>query len=170
MARIASTLLTGILALAPASRVDVGVHAGTPAEPVIQIVSSDTLRDVAVAVFDAIHPVIYVNEVRLRQFEPGVQQFFLAHEHGHITLHHTRSYALNGTAEGQRAAIVSRELEADCWASQTLGRENRPAVLTAARFFAAMGPYRYDREHPSGSQRAARIMACLPDVSVTPQH
>jgi len=170
MARIGSTLLTGILALAPASRVDVGTRAGAPAEPVIQVVSTDTLRDVAVAVYDSVRPVIYVNEVRLRQFEPAMQQFFLSHEHGHIALHHTRSYALNGTAEGQRAAIVSRELEADCWASRTLGHDNRPAVLAASRFFAAMGPFRYDREHPSGSQRAARILACLPDVPVTTQH
>jgi hypothetical protein len=28
-----------------------------------------------------------------------------------------------------------------------------------------MGPYRFDREHPSGSQRAARILACLPAES-----
>lgn len=165
--RIAGPLLAGVLALTPASNMD---SEARPAgmEPAIAVVSSDTLRDVAVAVYDSAHPVIYVNQVKLSQFEPVMQQFFMAHERGHITLHHTRAYALNGTIEGKRAAIVARELEADCWASQTLARTDRRAALGAARFFAQMGPFRYDREHPSGSQRAARILACLPEE--TAQH
>lgn len=163
MTRLASTVLTGILALAPSSRVDVGPRAAAESRSVLSIVISDTLHDVAVAVYDARHSVIYVNQIRLRQFEPAMQEFFMAHEHGHIELHHTRAYAMNGTAAGKRAAIMARELEADCWASQSLGRNDRRAALAAARFFAAMGPYRYDLEHPSGSQRAARILSCLPD-------
>ena len=160
--RIASAVLAGVFALAPAGNMAVEARpAGV--EPAVMIVSSDTLRDVAVAVYDTAHPVIYVNQTRLSQFEPVMQQFFMAHERGHITLHHTRAYALNGTIDGKRAAIVARELEADCWASQTLARTNRTAAIGAARFFAQMGPFRYDHEHPSGSQRAARILACLPD-------
>ena len=170
MTRLGSTLLTAILALAPASRVDVESRPGPAAEPSVAIVSSDTLHDVAVAVYDPHNSIIFINQTRMARFEPALQQFFMAHEFGHITLRHTRAYAMNGTADGKRAEIIARELEADCWASRTLGRDNRPAALAAARFFAAMGPYRYDREHPAGSQRAARILACLPDAPVTPQH
>lgn len=153
-------IIAGILALAPASSAD--SHAWAAPEAEIRIVATDTLRDVAVAVYDAKHPTIYVNEVRMQQFEPQLREFFMAHEYGHIRLRHDRSYALKGSPNGRNRAIQARELEADCWAATTLGRTDRAAVLFAARFFAEMGPFRYDREHPAGSQRAATILACLP--------
>lgn len=159
--------ITGIMALASAS--SAGSRTNATVEPSVRIVIADTLHDVAVAVYDSVHPTIYVNERRMHQFDPALQRFFLAHENGHIRLHHTRSYALQTMAGGRNRAIMARELEADCWAANSLGRTDRPAVIAASRFFAEMGPFRFDREHPAGSQRAARILSCLPapDPSVT---
>ena len=161
MIRTGGTIvITGILALAPASSAD--SHAWGAPEPEVRIVVTDTLRDVAVAVYDARHPTIYVNQLRMQKFDPALRDFFLAHEYGHIRLHHTRSYALKGAPNGRNRAILASELEADCWAAASLGRTNRTAVLMASRFFAEMGPFRFDREHPAGSQRAATILSCLP--------
>jgi hypothetical protein len=105
---------------------------------------------------------IYLNPTRMQRFGEQLGDFFLAHEFGHIHFHHTRANALNADRQQRDALMQSRELEADCYAAATLGRSDRRAVLEAARFFGQMGPYRFDREHPSGSQRAARILACLP--------
>jgi Zn-dependent protease with chaperone function len=161
MIRTGGTIIvTGILALAPASSMD--WHAWDAPEAEVRIVTTDTLRDVAVAVYDAAHPTIYVNELRMQQFEPPLREFFMAHEYGHIRLRHDRSYALKGVPDGRNRTIQARELEADCWAAATLGRTDRVAVLFASRFFAEMGPFRFDREHPAGSQRAATILSCLP--------
>jgi hypothetical protein len=136
----------------------------------VRIVSADTLRDVAVAVYDSVHPTIYVNERRMQEFDPALRAFFLAHEYAHIHLHHTRSYALQASLSGRSRTIMARELEADCWAATSLGRTDLRAVLAASRFFAEMGPFRYDREHPAGSQRAARILSCLPAPDSTVTH
>ena len=55
-----------------------------------------------------------------------------------------------------------QELEADCYATRLLAEDNRPAVEAALQFFTRMGPFRFDDLHPSGSQRAAKILSCLP--------
>ncbi|HKV76195.1 MAG TPA: ImmA/IrrE family metallo-endopeptidase [Gemmatimonadales bacterium] len=151
-------IITGLLALATTGGAAARV---SRAEPVVSVVSADTLRDVAVAVYDSVHPTIYVNERRMQEFDPGIRAFFLAHEYAHIRLHHTRSYALQASLTERHRTIMARELEADCAAAATLGRTDRDAVVAAARFFAEMGPFRYDREHPSGSQRGAKILSCL---------
>ena len=106
-------------------------------------------------------PVIYYNPTLMQKFGPHLTAFFMAHEYGHIYYRHTRAYALTG-AGGRDSLLQLRELEADCYAATILGRTNRLAVETAARFFSHMGPYRFDAEHPSGGQRAAKILACLP--------
>ena len=152
--------ITGVIALVSTSSAASRAH--TAAEPLVRIVSADTLHDVAVAVYDSVHPTIYVNQRRMQEFEPALQSFFLAHEYAHIHLHHTRSYALQASLGGRNHAIMTSELDADCWAATTLGRTDRAAVIAASRFFALMGPFRFDREHPAGSQRAARILSCLP--------
>jgi hypothetical protein len=41
------------------------------------------------------------------------------------------------------------------------------AVEAAIRFFNRLGPFRFDAWHPSGAQRAAKILACLPDDTPT---
>lgn len=168
MTRIGSTIIvTGILALAPAGGADWHAWDGPQAE--IRIVTTDTLHDVAVAVYNVKHPTIFINQLRMQQFEPQLRDFFLAHEYGHIHLQHTRSYALKGAPNGRNKAILVRELEADCWAAANLGVTNRAAVLAASRFFAEMGPFRFDREHPAGSQRAATILSCLPAPAAAPR-
>jgi hypothetical protein len=128
----------------------------------IAIVEADSLADVAMAVYSPEHPVIYVNPRRMQQFGPLLTEFFLAHERGHIHYQHTRSNALSAGLESRDSMIQHRELEADCYAAATLSRTDRLAVLAAARFFAEMGPYRFDREHPAGAQRAATILSCIP--------
>ena len=152
--------LTGLFSLAYAGSVDPAEYPDP--EAAVTIIATDTLRDVAVAVYDRQHPMIYVNPTRMQRFGQQLADFFLAHEFGHIHYHHTRANALTADRQRRDALMQSRELEADCYAAATLGRSDRRAVLEAARFFGQMGPYRFDREHPSGSQRAARILACLP--------
>ena len=64
--------------------------------------------------------------------------------------------------EGDLGALRQRqELEADCYAARTLGESAQPSDA-ALRFFTRMGPFRFDAWHPSGAQRAAKILACLP--------
>jgi hypothetical protein len=53
-------------------------------------------------------------------------------------------------------------LEADCFAAASLARTNAAAVSAAVRYFSRLGPFRYDTDHPTGAQRAAKILACLP--------
>ena len=40
----------------------------------------------------------------------------------------------------------------------------RNAIGGAIKLFTRMGPFRHDKLHPTGSQRAAKILACLPPV------
>ena len=153
-------VVTAALSLVHAGSVD--PYAYPAPDTPVRVIATDTLRDVAVAVYDVRHPTIYINPARMQQFGPELSEFFMAHEYGHIRFHHTRGHALNTDRATRDALIQGRELEADCYAAATLGRTNPRTVLAAAQFFSQMGPYRFDREHPSGSQRAARILACLP--------
>jgi len=158
MTRTLSTIVAAAAALLSGGQ---GTHS-VPSDVPVAIVESDSLADVAVAVYNPEHPVIYVNSRRMQQFGPLLTEFFLAHEQGHIHFRHTRSNALSAGLASRDSLIQRRELEADCYASTTLGRTDRRAVLAAVRFFGEMGPYRFDREHPPGAQRAATILSCLP--------
>jgi hypothetical protein len=124
-------------------------------------IATDTLSDVAVAAIVAGRPTIYYNPALLQGFGPRMSEFFFAHEYGHIHYGHTGG-AL--TDEGGELSLTRQrqELEADCYAAELLGTTDREAALTALRFFTRMGPYRYDIYHPTGAQRAAKILACLP--------
>jgi Zn-dependent protease with chaperone function len=153
-------MLAGALTLVYSGSVD--SHADRAPGLPVTVIATDTLRDVAVAVYDVRRPRIYINPMKLQQFGPELTDFFMAHEFGHIRFHHTRANALNADRASRDAMIQLRELEADCYAAATLGLTDPRAVMAAVRFFSQMGPYRFDREHPSGSQRAARILACLP--------
>jgi hypothetical protein len=128
----------------------------------VQQVPSDTLHDLALTTFERGRPVIYFNPGLMGQVGPHLAAFFLAHEYGHVRYGHAGSALLDG--EGELSLLRQRqELEADCYATRLLADRNAEAVGEALRFFTRMGPFRFDSLHPSGSQRAAKILACLPD-------
>jgi hypothetical protein len=79
---------------------------------------------------------------------------------------HTGS-ALTSTESDLSTIRVRQELEADCYAARTLAGIEPAAVEAAIRFFNRLGPFRFDAWHPSGAQRAAKILACLPDDAPT---
>jgi hypothetical protein len=124
-------------------------------------IASDTLRDVAVAAFVDGRPTIYYNPTLLQRFGPWMTEYFFAHEYGHIHYGHTGGALAD---EGGELTLLRQrqELEADCYAAGLLGDTDRESVEEALRFFTRMGPYRYDIYHPTGAQRAAKILACLP--------
>jgi hypothetical protein len=127
----------------------------------VRILASDTLRDVAVTVRESGRAIILYNPELLARFGPLLKDFFIAHEYGHVAHGHTGGALapLDARDEDRR---LRQELEADCYAAQQLGPGNRAAVEAAVRLFTRMGPFRYDKLHPTGSQRAAQILACLP--------
>ena len=126
----------------------------------VRQVATDTLRDVAVTVIAAGRPTIYYNPRLMQQVGPAMAAFAMAHEYGHVRYGHTGG-ALS--AGGLEAALhLLQELEADCYAARILEATNPDAVKGAVQFFTAMGPFRFGRFHPAGSQRAAKILSCLP--------
>ena len=130
--------------------------------PAVREIATDSLRDVAVAIYDARGSVIYYNPILMQKLGPLLSAFFMAHERGHLHYHHTRANALSAGRASRDSVLQLRELEADCYAALQLARENRTAAEAAARFFSRMGPFRFDAEHPTGAQRAAKILSCLP--------
>ena len=133
--------------------------------PQVRQVADVTLRDVAVAVYDPEHSVIYYNPVLLRRLGPELTMFFLAHERAHIALRHTRAGALGTGIDQRNRALQQKELAADCLATRTLGAERQAVSEAAARFFSRMGTRQFDNEHPTGATRAANILSCLPTES-----
>lgn len=129
---------------------------------VIQEVSVDTLSDMAVAEYREKGSVIYFNPTAIRILGPEVSAFLMEHERGHIHFKHTRANALLAGRTELDAVLQTRELAADCWAASSLGATNRPAVLEAVKFFGKLGSFSFDKAHPSGAQRAATILSCLP--------
>jgi hypothetical protein len=68
-----------------------GVASGAAAQGLldVRVVPSDTLRDVAVAIYDAAgRPTIVENRRLLDQLGPRLAAFFLAHEYGHFFYGH----------------------------------------------------------------------------------
>ena len=136
----------------------------SPAPPPVREVALDTLHDVAVAVYDPKGSIIYYNPVYLQRLGPQLSAFFMAHEYGHLALRHTRGHALAGKRKSFNAKLQEQELAADCYATGKLSADNPAAVEAAIHFFTRMGPFSYDAAHPSGSQRAAKILSCIPQV------
>lgn len=131
--------------------------------PGVLEIETDTLADLAVARVDQPVPVIYYNPRLFRRFGPLLGRFFLAHEYGHIARHHTRA-GLADLAQASRDSVLrNQELEADCYAASQPGSQDRAAAEAAIRFFTRLGPFRFDVEHPTGSQRTARILSCMPE-------
>jgi hypothetical protein len=128
----------------------------------VQEIATDTLRDVALVAYQNGRPVIYYNPTLLQRVGPQLSAFFIAHEYGHIHGGHTGGALLH---DGELSALRQKqELDADCYAAAVLAEQDRDAVDAALRFFTRLGPLRHDNFHPTGSQRAARILSCLPPV------
>lgn len=125
-------------------------------------VASDTLRDVAVTVFVHDRAIIYYNPTLLQTVGPALSEFFIAHEYGHVRYGESGA-ALTAAGADWGALRQRQELEADCYAARALAERNPEAVQSAVAFFRRMGPFRFDNLHPSGAQRAAKILACLPE-------
>jgi hypothetical protein len=152
----------GIVAVTTALLLPAGAHQARAVQRLMDVrqIATDTLRDVALAAFEGGRPVIYYNPMLMQRMGPELETFFFAHEYGHIRYGHTGAALAAG--EGDLGALrVRQELEADCYAAGTLGESE--AVSAAIRFFTRMGPFRFDAWHPSGAQRAAKILSCLPD-------
>ena len=130
--------------------------------PGVAEVETDSIRDVAVAAVDRDAPVIYVNPQLARRYGPLLTRFFVAHEYGHVQLRHTRAGLFSLSARLRDSVLVAQELEADCYAAQLEGADAVAATEAALRFFARLGPFRYDAQHPSGAQRAGTLLRCLP--------
>jgi len=156
-----SVAATGLAALVGAAS-PVPAPAPAPAAPHVREIADVALRDVAVAVYDSLHPMIYYNPRLMRQLGPQLTAFFMAHEHAHIALKHTRAGAMRSDPSQRDRMLRTKELEADCLAARSLGTAGREASLAAANFFARLGNRSFDTEHPNGSTRAARILACMP--------
>ena len=130
--------------------------------PGVVEIATDTIDDIAIATVDLPQPVIYYNPIRARRYGPQLTEFFLAHEYGHIALHHTRVGLSVLPDEARDSALQMQELEADCYAARRTVPRGRAASEAAIRFFTRLGPVRFDAVHPTGSQRAARIRDCMP--------
>jgi hypothetical protein len=130
--------------------------------PGVQEIASDSVQDIAVAAVDLPNPVVFYNPGMAHRYGPLLTRFFLAHEYGHIAHHHTRA-GIADLPEATRDSIFrAQELEADCFAASQPGEDYRAATEAALRFFSRLGPFRFDAEHPTGAQRAARLLMCLP--------
>jgi hypothetical protein len=132
--------------------------------PGIPEIATDTIDDIAIATVDLPQPAIYYNPNRARRYGPQLTEFFLAHEYGHIALHHIRAPLLGLPDEQRDSALQAQELEADCYAARRSDPRARAASEAAIRFFTRLGPFRFDNVHPTGSQRVARIIDCMPPL------
>jgi hypothetical protein len=131
--------------------------------PGIREVASDSIADLAVAAVDLVQPVIYYNPRMARRYGPTLTRFFIAHEYGHIALRHTRAGLVSLPDAARDSLLRVQELAADCYAASRTGDGARQATEAALRFFVRLGPFRFDAEHPTGAQRAAQILTCMPD-------
>lgn len=121
----------------------------------------ETLSDLAVAFADPVDPVIYYNPRLMALYGAELSAFVLAHEYAHIQLGHRRPSGPDAVSrEALERLLQGWELEADCIAAARLARERPNALQAAIGFFARMGPDHVDREHPTGSVRAAQLASC----------
>jgi hypothetical protein len=127
----------------------------------VREVATDTLRDVALVAYEQGRPVIYYNPILMQRVGPQLADFFMAHEYGHVAHGHSGA-ALTLGGDDVGTTRQRQELEADCYATEALAERNGPAVAAALQFFTRLGPFRFDNLHPTGAQRAAKILACIP--------
>lgn len=134
----------------------------------VRLVATDTLHDVAVTQRESGRPVIYYNPALIERVGPLLRDFFIAHEFGHVFYDHDGG-ALGGRDSSVAEIRQRQELEADCYAAARLARSSRASIEAAVQFFTRMGLFSHDRFHPSGSRRAANLLACLPAVRPDPE-
>ena len=134
----------------------------------VTLLPTDTLSDVAVTRRENGRPVIYFNPTLIERVGPLLREFFIAHEYGHVYYEHVGG-ALAGRDSSLAEIRQRQELEADCYAAARLARTGRASVEAAVQFFTRMGLFSHDRFHPSGSRRAANLLACLPPVQADPE-
>lgn len=128
----------------------------------VRQIASDTIRDVALVTVVEGRPTIYYNPVLLARVGPELATFFITHEYGHIQHGHSGGALVD---DGEISTLRQRqELDADCYAASHLAESSPGSVEAALEFFVRMGPNRFDNYHPTGSQRAARILSCLPNA------
>jgi hypothetical protein len=130
--------------------------------PGVAEIASEQINDIAVAEVDRPDPVIFYKPSLFRRYGPLLSRFFLAHEYGHIARQHSRFKLTTLQAYARDSALRQQELDADCYAASLEGEDARNAAEAALRFFSRLGPFRFDSEHPTGAQRAAQILECLP--------
>ena len=135
----------------------------------VREVPDSTLRDVAVAVADPNHPVIYYNPRLMERFGPSLSAFVLAHEYGHIRFGHRRIPAGRQVSFDRDSLLRNFELQADCYAAQVLVLVKPADLRVAIEFFRKMGDFRYDTEHPTGYERAEQIRSCMTSDSTSHQ-
>lgn len=145
-------------------------HPETGLPTLVLEVASDSLKDVSVAIYTPSRGVIYYSPARERELGPDLAAFFRAHEFGHLYHHHTRANALASPGTHSDLLLQARELEADCYATRRLAQANPRAVNAAVRFFIRMGTFRHDLEHPTGAERAAKILSCVPTRPLVPSY
>ena len=155
---VAVTALAALLGAGQIAHTGVGMDSPTPK---VALIEDATLRDVAVAVYDSVRPVVYINPRLMQRFSPDLQAFFMAHENAHIELKHTRSGALRTDVGTRDQLLQLKELEADCLAAMRLGPKGRNATMAAVRFFGRLGTTQFDTEHPTGTVRARKILDCV---------
>jgi hypothetical protein len=134
----------------------------------VKLLATDTLQDVALTQRENGRAVIYYNPALIERVGPLLRDFFIAHEYGHVFYEHVGG----ALAASDTSAVDLRqrqELEADCYAAARLARTNRASVEAAVQFFTGMGLFSHDRYHPSGSRRAANLLACLPAAQADPE-
>jgi hypothetical protein len=130
--------------------------------PGVAEVANDRINDIAIAEVDRPDPTIFYNPRLARRYGPLLTRFFIAHEYGHIARQHSRFKLASLQAFERDSILRAQELEADCYAAGLTGTDARDASEAALRFFSRLGPFRFDTEHPTGAQRAAQILECLP--------
>lgn len=135
----------------------------------VREVADSNLRDVAVAVADPRHPVIYYNPRLMERFGPSLSAFVLAHEYGHIRFGHRRIPSGRRVNFDRDSLLRNFELQADCYAANVLVRVKPADLRVAIEFFRKMGDFRYDTEHPTGNERATQIESCMVNDSLSQQ-
>jgi hypothetical protein len=151
--------LSGLFMVAAFSSVEAQ---GLKLIPGITEVASEKIDDIAIAVVDLPDSVIYYKPSMFARYGKSLSRFLLAHEYGHFARGHSRLKLTELQPYARDSVLRVQELEADCYAASLEGDEARDASEAALRFFARLGPFTFDAEHPTGSQRVAQILACLP--------
>src|SRR5690348_15254162 len=75
----------------------------------VREIADVNLRDVAVAVYDSTQPVIYYNPDLMSRLGDNLTTFFMAHEHSHIALKHTRAGALLADPDTRDKMLQAKE-------------------------------------------------------------